>query len=467
MTWAAALALVGLAACGDDPPNQPIDAGQDAAIDAAIDAGDGLSTVTTLPATVKRDLDLLFVVDNSGSMLEEQASLAANFPGLVNVLNTVTGGLANLHLGVVSTNVGSGGVNIGGCSTPAQPAGDDGDLLTNGCAGLTAPYLEDLANPDGTRARNYTGDLSSQFSCMAQLGTAGCGFEQPLESMRRALSPGKNPGFLRPNALLGVIIISDEDDCSALPGGGLFGDPNGTITSPLGPLTSFRCFEFGVQCDDDPAPRMFGTRTGCVPRTGSPHVEAVAPYIAFLRGLKADPRDVVVGGIVGSTDEQRTAVVGADVGDATRPALLPSCQSASGTAYPAFRLRSFFEGFPERVALNTICNDNLFDAMTVIGEQLLRAHGSRCIDADLVDTDPASAGLQPRCEVTEYTVTSGVRSNPVVIPSCVSGGPQPCWRLEADAATCPRAVANQALAIDRATPAAADSEVEARCEVRP
>ncbi|MBK9035136.1 MAG: hypothetical protein IPL61_28375 [Myxococcales bacterium] len=283
--------------------------------------------------------------------------------------------------------------------------------------------------------------------------------------MKRALSPGKNPGFLRPNALLGVVILSDEDDCSALPGGGLFGDPNGTVTSPLGPRTSFRCFEFGVQCDDDPTPRAFGSRTGCVPRVDSPHVEAVTSYVEFLRGLKTNPRDVVVGGIIGSSDAQRTAVVGPDPDDATRPALLESCSSSSGNALPAFRLRSFFEAFPDRSAITTVCDDPLGDAMAVIGEQLLRAHGSPCIDATLVDTDPAAAGLQPRCEVTEYTVTDGVRSNPVVIPSCVVGGPQPCWRLEA--AACPRAPDNQALTIDRETPPAADSVVEARCEVRP
>ncbi|MBK9035135.1 MAG: hypothetical protein IPL61_28370 [Myxococcales bacterium] len=129
--------------------------------DGSTDAGDGLSTVATIPAVVNRDLDLLFVVDNSGSMIEEQIGLAANFQAMTNVLYTLTGGLANLHLGVVSTNVGTGGVNIGGCSSASRPEGDDGNLQTNGCAGLTAPYLEDLKNPDGTRARNYSGDLNA------------------------------------------------------------------------------------------------------------------------------------------------------------------------------------------------------------------------------------------------------------------------------------------------------------------
>ena len=151
----------------------------------------------TLPVKLNRNIDILFVIDDSGSMGEEQASLARNFPAFVNVLNTIPGGLPDVHIGVVSSNVGTGGVNIGGCSSATQPEGDDGNLQTNGCAGVTAAYLEDVAQPDGSRTRNYSGALADVFTCMAQLGTTGCGFEAHLESAFRALSPGRNPGFLR------------------------------------------------------------------------------------------------------------------------------------------------------------------------------------------------------------------------------------------------------------------------------
>ena len=42
-----------------------------------------LQEVTSLKAVPNRDLDILFVVDNSPSMLEEQQSLAANFPRMI------------------------------------------------------------------------------------------------------------------------------------------------------------------------------------------------------------------------------------------------------------------------------------------------------------------------------------------------------------------------------------------------
>ncbi|MFH2008695.1 MAG: hypothetical protein ABI333_19060 [bacterium] len=67
------------------------------------------------------------------------------------------------------------------------------------------------------RCRNYTSDtLQEVFSCMADRGTGGCGYEQPLEAMHRALDDHPdNVGFVRDNAYLTVVSVTDEDDCSA------------------------------------------------------------------------------------------------------------------------------------------------------------------------------------------------------------------------------------------------------------
>ena len=62
-----------------------------------------------IPVTLNRDLDILFVIDNSGSMAGEQASLAANFPTFISVLQQIEGGLPNVHIGIVSSNVGAAG----------------------------------------------------------------------------------------------------------------------------------------------------------------------------------------------------------------------------------------------------------------------------------------------------------------------------------------------------------------------
>jgi len=107
--------------------------------------------------------------------------------------------------------------------------------------------------------------VKTAFQCIAKLGTQGCGYEHSLESARRALDPQSNinPGFLRDDAFLAIVFITDEDDCSAR-NPQLFDPTQAALTDPLGPLTSFRCFEFGITCDINDRNKM-GPRHNCVP----------------------------------------------------------------------------------------------------------------------------------------------------------------------------------------------------------
>src|SRR5262249_61835581 len=100
--------------------------------------------------------------------------------------------------------------------------------------------------------------IAQVYFCTADLGASGVGFEQPLEAVRAPLGdpmgdtahhipsrtpPAGNAGFLRDNAFLAVIFITNEDDSSATPDSAMF-DPNQNSNSdPLGPLASFRCTE--------------------------------------------------------------------------------------------------------------------------------------------------------------------------------------------------------------------------------
>lgn len=218
-----------------------------------------------IPVQLNRDLDLLFVVDNSGSMAEEQDNLTANLPVFINVLETIEGGLPNVHIGVISTDVGAGPFAISGC----QGTGDNGALLVGAaaCAPTGANYIEDISDGAGGRITNYPGTLAQAFSCNASLGATGCGFEMQLESMCRALngSNGANAGFLRDTAFLGVVFLTDEDDCST-EDTQMFDTSQNSIDSELGFLSSFRCNEFGVTCETgNDNPRAPGTRTGCSP----------------------------------------------------------------------------------------------------------------------------------------------------------------------------------------------------------
>jgi len=155
-----------------------------------------LQEVAVIRAVPDRDLDLLFVIDNSPSMADKQVSLAENFRRIIDKLVQLDGGLPNLHIGVVTSDMGTQG---SGVATPGAPigvlgnggcagAGGDGALAHDGDPQLVRGFLVDVADPasPGGRLRNYDGELVDEFARLAQVGAGGCGFEQHLAAMRRA-----------------------------------------------------------------------------------------------------------------------------------------------------------------------------------------------------------------------------------------------------------------------------------------
>src|SRR3954464_8786991 len=75
------------------------------------DVSQGRVEYKDIPITVNRKIDILFVIDDSPSMLDKQTNLKANFPNFVNVLNTIQGGLPDVHLGVVTSDLGTKGAD--------------------------------------------------------------------------------------------------------------------------------------------------------------------------------------------------------------------------------------------------------------------------------------------------------------------------------------------------------------------
>jgi len=132
------------------------------------------------------EVDILWVIDNSGSMAEEQAKLASNFSAFMEFF--LDSGL-DWHIGVVSTD----------CD-----GAEKGKL--QGAGGYR--YLDvDSPNP------------VALFQQMATLGTNGSFDERGRRAAYSALTDpllsGYNAGFYRENASLHVIVISDENDYSA------------------------------------------------------------------------------------------------------------------------------------------------------------------------------------------------------------------------------------------------------------
>src|SRR5215831_15612659 len=70
------------------------------------------------------NLDILFMIDNSSSMTELQMKMLAQDPSFMTVLQNLSNGLPNIHIAVVSSDMGAPGdaTSSIGCTT----AGDDG-----------------------------------------------------------------------------------------------------------------------------------------------------------------------------------------------------------------------------------------------------------------------------------------------------------------------------------------------------
>lgn len=150
------------------------------------DGDDGPRTETFRQFDVRK-VDLLFVVDDSCSMDEEQALLGERFSAFLDLAQEET---IDYHVAVTTTDLG--------------PSGAGGAFVG------TPPVITPR-----------TVDPAAAFAANAMVGLGGTDAEQGLAAARAALSPplveGPNAGFLRPDASLGIVFVSDEDDQSPGP----------------------------------------------------------------------------------------------------------------------------------------------------------------------------------------------------------------------------------------------------------
>jgi len=289
---------------GPHAPDGAVVAAADARVEAdapaPADAAPGARDAANPEARgASRPIDILFMIDNSASMAEEQDNLAKNFPALIRVLEQLPGGLPDVHIGIISSDVGAGPGAISTC----LPAGDRGILQVKPGCGLDAS-ARFLAS-DG-KTSNFQGELSEVFACLARLGTMGCGYEHQLQSVRFALAEQvvpENRGFLRPEAALAVILVTDEDDCSADLATNLF------VRDFPGTAASFRCAQVGHVCNGAPPPigELDVPLAQCRAADAGALIK-VSELVAALRALKPQPeRQIMVAGIFGWPDDPAAA----------------------------------------------------------------------------------------------------------------------------------------------------------------
>ncbi len=402
-------------------------------------------------------VDILFMVDDSSSMAPLQAKLATGFSAFMTALQNLPGGTPDLHLGVVSSSMGAGRNS----AVDHCPQGGDQGALHNApvgtsCAGvaLTDHFIAVRSDPASRQlVTNYgAAPLADAFGCIAALGDGGCGFEHQLSSVRHALDPAlappQNAGFLRADAFLAVILMTNEDDCSAPADSDLFDSSSTTTSDPLGPLQSFRCNEFGHLCMIDgklqhpPRDMATGELQGCRSAEDG-RLDKVSDFVTFLKNLKGDPARVFLAAVTGPATPYVVGLGPTQIkGDPSMwPFIQHSCVAADFTyADPAVRLAQAVNAFGSHGLLASICDDTMGPVLNAISTQLSRPMGAACV----ATPNPASPG----CTVVDRTVDASGNRAATRVPSCadVADAP-PCWKLIADIPTC--GVDQQRLEVDR------------------
>jgi hypothetical protein len=430
---------------------------------------DGLSTPIQVitPRAQNRDADILFMIDDSNSMNTMQANLVANFPILMSTLRAFPGGLPNLHIAVVTSDLGAGPETIyGGC----LPGGDGGNFhaAAAGCGGPTGAFIDE-SNNEATK--NYPGAIEDAFTCIANVGTVGCGFEHQLASAAVALGfrgtiPAANTGFLRPDAFLAIAFITNEDDCSAPPDTGLFSPASFAENGPLGPPV-FRCNEFGHVCGGV-APSRHGTIGSSLTISADCHsneaglLYPVGGFATFFKSLKADPSMLFVASIAAPVKPYIIDYQSSPYGTGETAAYIEhSCKRTDGGfADPAVRMTDFVGQFGANGVTSSICDNSFAPALTQLGTAIGRAFTSQCLDATVPDHDPVTPGIQAHCDVVLHAPSQTDKTISACDMASPQGGPQPCWYLTASSA-CGSGVL---FAMNRTGATATGETISVRCD---
>ncbi|MDQ3035855.1 MAG: hypothetical protein M3Y87_25855 [Myxococcota bacterium] len=379
-------------------------------------------------------VDLLFMIDNSNSMTEEQASLTAELPDLVQVLASGDRGLdgvqdfqpvRSLHIGVITSDMGVGGHDVPTCDggTFGAMFGDDGVLLTRGRTAIPGCIATYPSIFQFERDRDDPLTFATDVACVANAGVGGCGFEQQLEAVLKAISPStpqawtvpgyvppvffgsssghadrSNMGFVRENSALAIILVTDEEDCSAS-NPDIFNPGSATFS---GTDLNLRCF-------------TYPEATHPVER----YIRGVDGHGGLL-GLRQNPNLLIFAGIVGvpvetvpdpSAINYDSILAHPDMMERIDPAMMtrlyPSCNvPGRGIAFPPRRIVRVAQGIEQAggsATIQSICQAGFEGALDAIIAKIADALGGACLPRDL---NPDADGFV-QCQVFEVLPASG------------------------------------------------------------
>jgi hypothetical protein len=442
---------------------------------ASLPTGTGEVTTSYVPVNPLRQVDIVALIDNTATMAPKVAKFTAQLPKLIDALKSpTTGALPDVHLAVLDSDLGTGGTQAAGACGPKLLAdgttslyGDMGrfQMRTTPTACPVLPGAGFLQSRAGLPV-NYTGDLGAAFSCLVgNLGSAGCGYTHQLQALEFGLVAGgigneaQQQTFLRPDAKLGLILLTDQDDCSAATNDGMFAD----IPGLAGESLRLRCATRAHAC------------SGVNLATGTPGYPTVASYVsAFsectartdacpnptdgdpnsttdtslptscsplksihrladeIKRLKSHPdQQILVAGIFGwpRTAADMTAapyaiapVPNPNPADPAHPTvfdLWPVCYDPNHLPSPAttdpltgfdataaawgatggLRESAFIDEFGANGLKFSICEPDFSATMLAIGGALAQKLDSPCLGNRLLDLDPVEPGVQADCKV--------------------------------------------------------------------
>lgn len=382
---------------------------------------------TGMPTT--NAVDIVFVIDNSGTMGDVQGMLVNAAEGFVGTLDSL--GL-DWRIGVTTTDNGNpwcgttspeaGNLQLSSCLMRTAefvfngnpPADALAVACTNYCTFEEVPVLPTATDYDPDpkerpwlEPANIPPGMTAvdALRCVMPQGIAGCGFESPLESaykvmLRSQKESERQYGFLRDHALLMLVFVTDEADCSynneydeiflpASMGGNqvFWSDPDASAP------TSAVCWNAGVACSGagpyDECHAQDKNVDGI--EAGSENdavLHPVARYVDFLAELEQqkqalDPAARVLVAVIGGVPPGYEKGAEISYAPASDPDIQnnfgigPACIKFDniGIAVPAVRERELAEAFTSDGSRNlwSVCDPSLDGAMSGIA-QMIAAH---------------------------------------------------------------------------------------------
>ena len=305
-------------------------------------------------------VDIMFAVDNSKSMEDEQEKLRVQFPKLVQTLvsgvredQSTFPAAKDLHLGVITTNMGVPGLTLP-TQFQCEGYGDDGRLISQSASSSDECSTPERMSLGNARFITYKAEdnalapeeVAARFGCIAQVGAEGCGYEMQLEAVLKGLWPypeydidpstgdpypearvtfltdnnsesnarrygnggsapqvienteiSYNGGFLRNDtsaglSLVAIVLVTDEEDCSS---------------TTVNHLQQAETYPAGYEylADQPPNTRCFFHKDREV-APGQPFLHNTERYVKYLKLLREGNEQLVIFAAIAGVPPQLT-----------------------------------------------------------------------------------------------------------------------------------------------------------------